>query len=297
MQRAIIVAERVAGEGIERAERLVHQHDPRPRRQRPGDADALALAARQFMRKTVAILRAVEPHQVEQFVHPRGNLRRRRAQQFRRDPDIAGDADMRKQSAALEHIADAAAQRDRIDRAHVLALDRDAAADRPRSAGSPAATAWSCRNRSRRRWREIRPRRPRARRRRRPEQALRRGRRQSSCRHAQRRFGAGRRSFARDYHTGGGQPSRGGACLSPRSVELSCAQRGKPYPRNNVYRGNACRRMSPQSQRRSRLTTRRWRSASPITASTPRSKRPTCGSRMASSSPLSGRPDAENRRC
>ncbi len=109
MQRAIIVAERIAGEGIERAERLVHQHDPRPRRQRPGDADALALAARQFMRKAVAIFSAVEPHQVEQFVYSFGNLRRRLAQQFWRDPDIAGDADMRKQSAALEHVADAAA--------------------------------------------------------------------------------------------------------------------------------------------------------------------------------------------
>src|ERR1700704_1993781 len=35
---------------------------------------------------------------------------------------------MRKQSAALEHIADAAAQSNRVDRAHVLAVDRDAAA-------------------------------------------------------------------------------------------------------------------------------------------------------------------------
>ena len=128
MQRAVVVAERIAGEGIERAERLVHQHDPRSCRQRPGDADALALAARQFMRKAVAMLGAVEPHQIEQLIHPRGNLRRRRAQQFWRDPDIVGDAHMREQSAALEHIADAAAQSNRIDRAHVLALDRDAAA-------------------------------------------------------------------------------------------------------------------------------------------------------------------------
>ncbi len=36
VQRAVVVAERIAGEGIERAERLVHQHDPRPRRQAPG---------------------------------------------------------------------------------------------------------------------------------------------------------------------------------------------------------------------------------------------------------------------
>src|ERR1700694_4952795 len=34
---------------------------------------------------------------------------------------------MRKQPAALEHVADAAAQRDRIGRAYVLAFDLDAA--------------------------------------------------------------------------------------------------------------------------------------------------------------------------
>ena len=115
MQVAIVVAERIAGEGIERAERLVHQHDARLCGQRARDADALALAAGEFVRKAVAVLRAIEPHQVEQFVDPRGDLRRGRAEQFRRDADIAGDADMRKQPAALEHIADAAAQADRID--------------------------------------------------------------------------------------------------------------------------------------------------------------------------------------
>ena len=186
MQLAKIVAERVAGEGIERAERLVHQHDARPCRQRTRDADALALAAGKFVRKAVAIQRAVEPHQIEQFVHPRGDLVRRRAEQFRRDADIAGDAEMRKQPAALEHIADAPAQPDRIDRAHVLAFDRDRGRRRPRSAGWPAAAAWSCRSRSRRRWRGTRPRRRRARRRRPPA----RGRRQTSCRHSYRRSGA-----------------------------------------------------------------------------------------------------------
>ena len=74
MQRAVVVAERIAGEGIERAERLVHQHDPRLCRQRPGDADALALAAGQFMRKAIAVLRAIEPHQIQQFVDLRGDL-------------------------------------------------------------------------------------------------------------------------------------------------------------------------------------------------------------------------------
>ena len=123
VQGAVVVAERIAGEGIERAERLVHQDDARPRRQRPRDADALALAARQLMRQAVAVLAALEPDQIEQFVDPRGDLGRRYALQFRRDPDIVGDAHMRKQPAALEHVADAAAQ---------SAPDRPRARPRPR---------------------------------------------------------------------------------------------------------------------------------------------------------------------
>src|SRR6266436_6723466 len=52
-----------------------------------------------------------------------------------------------------------------------------------------------------------------------------------------------------------------------------------------------------QSQWRSHLTARRWRFGLPTRASTPRSSRSGSRSSMASSSPLSGRPDAENRRC
>ncbi len=74
---AAVVAERIAGEGIERAERLVHQHDPRSCRQRPSDTDALALPARQFMRQAAAMLVTIEPHQVEQLIHPRCDLGRR----------------------------------------------------------------------------------------------------------------------------------------------------------------------------------------------------------------------------
>src|SRR5882724_5175647 len=80
------------------------------------------------MRQPVAVLRAVEPHQIEQLIYPRGDLRRQRAEQFWRDADIAGDAEMREQPTALEYVADAPAQSDRVDVAHVLAFDRDAAA-------------------------------------------------------------------------------------------------------------------------------------------------------------------------
>ena len=74
VQRAIVVAERVAGERIERAERLVHQHDARLRRRaRARRRRAGAAPPDSSCGKAVAILRAVEPHQVEQFVDARGD--------------------------------------------------------------------------------------------------------------------------------------------------------------------------------------------------------------------------------
>ena len=92
------------------------------------DADALALAAGQFVRKAVAMLCAVEADEVEQLVDAIRDFIGRRAQQFWRDADIVGDAQMRKQPAALEHIADTASQSDRIAQSDILAGDRDGAA-------------------------------------------------------------------------------------------------------------------------------------------------------------------------
>src|SRR5262249_54827649 len=52
----------------------------------------------------------------------------RRAEQPRRDADVLGDAHVRKQPGTLEHVADAAAQRDRVRGGDVVAVDRDHAA-------------------------------------------------------------------------------------------------------------------------------------------------------------------------
>ena len=49
--------------GIERAERLVHQQDRRIGRQRARHADALTLAARQFIRPAPRVLRRLQPDQ------------------------------------------------------------------------------------------------------------------------------------------------------------------------------------------------------------------------------------------
>ncbi len=47
--------ERLAELLVQRAERLVHQQQPRPEHDRPGERDALLLAARQLARIAVAV--------------------------------------------------------------------------------------------------------------------------------------------------------------------------------------------------------------------------------------------------
>ena len=65
-----LVLEALAVDRVDRAEGLVHQHHRRVRRERPGDADALLLAARELGRVAVAHL-GVQADQVEQLVDPR----------------------------------------------------------------------------------------------------------------------------------------------------------------------------------------------------------------------------------
>ena len=64
-----LVVQVVAGHGVERAERLVHEDDPRVLGQAAGQRDALAHAAGELVRTLVAP--AVEPHGLEQL-RPRG---------------------------------------------------------------------------------------------------------------------------------------------------------------------------------------------------------------------------------
>ena len=63
VQRAQLDLQCLAQLGIERAQRLVEQQHLRPQHQRPGQRDALLLAARQLVRFALAV--ALEPHQLQ----------------------------------------------------------------------------------------------------------------------------------------------------------------------------------------------------------------------------------------
>ncbi len=95
---------------VDRAERLVHQQHRRIGGQRPGDSDSLLLAARQFTRIAVAVLRRLEADQVEQFVDARGDALLVPLEQARNDRDVVADGEVGKQSGALDDVADVAAQ-------------------------------------------------------------------------------------------------------------------------------------------------------------------------------------------
>ena len=71
--RSLITAQHLADQfRVERAGRLVEQHQPRLQRQRPGDGDPLLLAAGQLPR--VGAFPAGQPDPLEQFAGRRGGL-------------------------------------------------------------------------------------------------------------------------------------------------------------------------------------------------------------------------------
>src|SRR5262249_58934007 len=93
------------GQGIERAERLVHEQNRRVDGQRARKSDALALPAGQFTRVTVGVSLRVEADQIEQFIDARADAVFGPALQSRYDRDVAPDGHMREQPDFLQHVA------------------------------------------------------------------------------------------------------------------------------------------------------------------------------------------------
>ena len=71
LQAQELVLQPLAVDRVDRAERLVHQHQRRVDRERARDADALALAAGELRRVAVARLGRVERDELEQLVDAR----------------------------------------------------------------------------------------------------------------------------------------------------------------------------------------------------------------------------------
>ena len=116
---------------VERAERLVHQHELRLEHQRAGERDALLLAAGKLVRP--ARLEARHAHHVERAAHARRHLGLGEAAHLQRKGDILADRHVREERVVLEHDADVAAvRRHAVD---ALAVERDGAVRRRLEAG------------------------------------------------------------------------------------------------------------------------------------------------------------------
>ena len=105
------------GDGVDRAERLVHQQHRRVGGERAGDADALALPAGELRGVAAAVRARVEADQLEQLVDARLGRVAAPAEQVGDGRDVRADRLVREQPDLLDHVAHAPAQLDRASRA------------------------------------------------------------------------------------------------------------------------------------------------------------------------------------
>ena len=97
---------------VQGTEGFVHQHQVGLEHQRPGDGDALLLAAGQLPRP--AVLEALQLHEIQRTLHPLGPFRSRQVAHFQRERQVAAYRHVREQRVVLEHHADTAFVRGKV---------------------------------------------------------------------------------------------------------------------------------------------------------------------------------------
>ena len=111
VQAQEVVLQALARDRVDRAERLVHQHQRRVGRHRPRDADALLLAAGELAPGSACrSLVRIEPDELEQLARARADPLPSPAEQPRHGADVVLDRHVREQADLLEHVADPASQ-------------------------------------------------------------------------------------------------------------------------------------------------------------------------------------------
>src|SRR6266446_1938403 len=109
-------------DGIERAERLVHQENWRIGGQSAGNAHSLALSTRKLTWMPRGQLR-IEPDQLQEFLHTLTNPLCRPSFKLRHERDVALDSEMRKQPHFLNHITNHSPEPDQIPIANRAAVN------------------------------------------------------------------------------------------------------------------------------------------------------------------------------
>ena len=101
LQAQQFVLQPLAGNRVDGPERLVHQQNRRVGSQCPCDPHPLLLPTGQLTGIAVTVLRRVEAHQIEQFIHPLGNPLLVPLEQARHDRDVVADSEVRKKPGSL----------------------------------------------------------------------------------------------------------------------------------------------------------------------------------------------------
>jgi len=112
-----------ARDGIERAERFVHQQNRRIGGERASHADALALPAGKFARAPLAKFAWIEADKLKHFLDARGDARRGPFLQSGNERDILRNREMGEESGFLDHVADATTEADGVPIAGGASLD------------------------------------------------------------------------------------------------------------------------------------------------------------------------------
>ena len=123
-----LLLQSLTGDGIHRAEGLVHQQHGRVPAERPRHTDALTLAARELVGEPSPVLVGVKADQVEQFLHTGVHPGSVPAEEAGHRRHVVRHAPVRKEAALLNDVADAPSQLHRIDLQDVGAVDQDPAA-------------------------------------------------------------------------------------------------------------------------------------------------------------------------
>ena len=105
VQMLDLVLHALAQQAVQRAQRLVHQHQRRLEHQRPRQRHALLLPARQLHRAAVA--ERLHAHPLEGALHPGRDLALARAAHAQRERQVLPHRHVREQRVVLEHHADA----------------------------------------------------------------------------------------------------------------------------------------------------------------------------------------------
>ncbi len=118
-----LILQPLAGDRVDRTERLIHEQHRRVRGQRAGNTDALLLAAGELAGEPVAVGGRVKGDEFEQLVDAGADPAGIPAEHLGHQSDVLGHRHVREQPAGLDDVAQAAAQPVGIEVGDVLPVD------------------------------------------------------------------------------------------------------------------------------------------------------------------------------